>query len=393
MNYKFTDKETDKMNKLIINSMVVLSMIISVSGCGKKPEKISTTGRVNTIVEQEIVDKKTKVSSIQAQVISEIAEKSIEDKESSVLSTPQRFATIGTYFSSYALGKSDTIVASIYNQQGKLGSDIWVFKNGNIRVTQTNYFNRHPNFSATGESIYFASTKRKPSRDRYDQNSYIWKIPSHGGGGLTRIGTPTYRYDNPQASPNDSKILFSTEEFKGSEPFIWYMNKNGALPTQLKQGEYASWIDEETILFSAKDETTGLYTIWTTKTDGSSLTQIIADNSMDCIAAEMSPDGKFIAFVKQSPHKNFSKKMQSRDIFIFSTTDYLSQQMTTNISRDDMPHWSQKGNYLYFRSSRGVAWNIWRLSTKFLYPSTKTKPKSLPKIESVERKYNIDKPY
>ena len=177
------------------------------------------------------------------------------------------------------------------------------------------------------------------------------------------------------------------------------MNKNGALPTQLKQGEYASWIDDNTILFSAKDDTTGLYTIWTTKTDGSSLTQIIADNRMDCIAPEMSPDGKYIAFVKQLPNKtSLSTEMQSRDIYIFNTKDYLTQQVTTNRSRDDMPHWSNSGEHLYFRSSRGVSWNIWRISTKFLYPNTpKIKAKSVKKVKKTEKhtkkEYGVNQPY
>jgi hypothetical protein len=191
-------------------------------------------------------------------------------------------------------------------------------------------------------------------------------ISDKGAGGLTRIGTPVYQFLNPQQSPDGTKILFSSREFFENSPFIWYMKKNGALPTQLKQGTYAEWLDDETIIFSAKDENTGLFAIWKSNIDGSNLTQIIADNEMDCISPTIDPTKKFVAYVKQAPKGNKVEKLQSRDVHVFQLDDALSQQITTNISRDDMPKWSPDGGYLYFRSSRGLAWNIWRLSTGFL---------------------------
>ena len=108
------------------------------------------------------------------------------------------------------------------------------------------------------------------------------------------------------------------------------------------------------------------YSIWTTKIDGSNLTQIIFDSEMDCIFPTASPNGQYIAYVKQLPNINKTVEMQSRDIYIFNFQDNLSQQITTNISRDDMPHWSTEGDFLYFRSSRRLSWNVWRLPTTFL---------------------------
>ena len=182
----------------------------------------------------------------------------------------------------------------------------------------------------------------------------------------TRIGTPSYQFLYPIESPDGLKILFSSREFFENSHFIWYEQKNGALPTQLKQGLYANWLDNNTIVFSTKDENTGFYSIWTSNIDGSNLTQIIFDSEMDCIFPAASPNGQFIAYVKQLPNINKTVEMQSRDIHIFNFQDNLSQQITTNISRDDMPHWSTEGDFLYFRSSRGLAWNIWRLPTTFL---------------------------
>jgi Tol biopolymer transport system component len=355
-------------NKIILIA-IISSCVFLFSGCvtTKTKKDLPATGKVSVVIEKEISDEKTGAILIQAERLDEIAERSVTDKGAEALLTPQRFANIGSsYFSSYSVGTSNEIIVSIYNQEGKSGSDLWIFKNGKMRLTKTNYFNQHPSFSTDGKSVYFAASRGKRNLSKYDQNSYIWRMPSDGAGGLTRIGTPVYQFFYPLESPDGSKILFSSREFYENSPFIWYMQKNGALPTQLKQGLFATWLDSNTIVFSAKDENTGFYSIWTSIIDGSNLTQIIFDNEMDCIFPEVDYSGQFIAYVKQSPNKNKIVEMQSRDIHVFHFKDGLSQQITTNISRDDMPHWSPKGDYLYFRSSRGLAWNIWRLSTTFL---------------------------
>lgn len=325
------------------------------------------TGKVSVFVEKEIADKKTGDILIQTERLEEIAERSTMDKGAEALLTPQRFANIGSYFESYSVGPNNQILASIHNQEGKSGSDLWIFKAGRMRLTKSNLFNRYPSFSASGKNVYFvASRGQQKSMDKYEQNSYIWRMPSDGSGGFTRIGTPAYHFLDPIESPDGSRILFSSREFFENSPFIWYMQQNGALPTQLKQGHYANWLDSNRIVFSAKDENTGLYSVWTSRIDGSNLTQIISDNEMDCIYPVANPSGEWIAYVKQAPNRDRSLEAQSRDIHVFGFRDGLSQQITTNISRDDMPRWSPEGDYLYFRSSRGLAWNIWRLDTAFL---------------------------
>lgn len=52
---------------------------------------------------------------------------------------------------------------------------------------------------------------------------------------------------------------------------------------------------------------------------------------------------------------------ETRDVYVYDTQTGLSQQLTTNASRDDMPRWSADGSSLMFRSTRGVGWNIWRV--------------------------------
>jgi len=337
------------------------------TGCAyKEPVKdLPATGNVTVLIEKARVDEKEGLITIEVESYEELAERSIADKGAESLLTPQRYANIGTYFMSYQVGPENQIIASVFNnQEGRWFSDLWIFDKGKIRLTKTNYLNNDPSFSIDGESVYFVSSRAKKSFKKYDQASYIWRIRSNGAGGLTRIGTPSNRFFDPVESPDENNILFSSREFYGSNNFIWYMQKNGALPTQLKQGQFAKWIDNDTIVFSSFDESTELYTIWTSKIDGSMLTQIISDINMHCIHPAPSKDGQFIAYVKQMPGTGDLE--DSRDIYIYNIKEGLSQQITTNLSRDDLPQWSNDGEFIYFRSSRGLRWNIWRLPTTFL---------------------------
>ena len=352
---------------------VAMFMVLIVGCSGARPKKeLPPTGKVKAVVERE-VEKKGAIS-LEVKQIEELAERSTADKGAEALLTPQRVATIGDFFEHYDVGPDNAIVASVYNKDGKSGSDIWIFKTGKTRLTKTNYFHYTPSFSSDGNAVYFVSDRGKKPTSEYDQTSYVWRIPSNGAGGITRIGTPCFRYDAPVESPSGRYILVSAKEFYQTDFFVWYMERNGALPTQLKQGFGARWLGDRKIIFQSRDENTGRLSIWTCNLDGSNLTQIISDPEMDCLMPAPSPNGELVAYVKQ---KHLSKKdvgdldklsevLNSRDIYIYKYKDGLSQQITTNISRDDIPRWSPDGKFLYFRSSRGLSWNIWRLSTDFL---------------------------
>ena len=290
----------------------------------------------------------------------EYAEKSIADKGADSLMTAQRVIPMPTYFESYFIGYDNQIVASIYNfkKNTVLSSDVWLLGNGKVRITNSDYYNSNPSLSKDGKQIYFASDRGRVVRDAYAQNSYIWRMSSVGAGGLGRIGTASFYYSSPVESPNGEKVLLSQMDFSGKQPYIWYMGRNGELPTQLQSGRDAKWISDTQIVYSGIDESTNRWSLWTMNIDGTRLTQIQSDRSLHCIQPAPSPDGKYIAFVKQN-----SKQEDSRDVYIYNVKSGLTFQVTTNKSRDDFPQWSQDSQHLYFRSSRGGKWNIWRIQS------------------------------
>jgi len=361
-------------NKIrLIALPLTLCCLISLAGCAAPSQETPTTaltGNITVIEQKEVASKETGQLSIVIEHFEEIAERSIVDKGADTLLTVQKVVSPGSAFSSYDVGKDDRIVASVFNQEGRNGSDIWVFGGGKTRISNSNDFNDFPSFSTDSKHIYFSSTRNRATGGLYDQNCYIWRMVASGAGGITRIGTPVFAFSGAQESPDGQRLLFDAREFYENSSFVWYSSRNGNLPTMLTQGRDARWMDDEKIIFSTMDENSGLEAIWTLNIVGSELTQILSDPELDCFSPEPSPNGKHIAYVKKKPgdeSRSTDKKIKStRDVFVYTIETGLSQQITTNISRDDMPQWSETGDALFFRSTRGVSWNIWRVATTFL---------------------------
>lgn len=348
--------------------------LFSLAGCAvptePDPAPAAPTGSITIIERKEVVNAQTGQVSIVLQRIEEVAERSIVDKGADTLLAVQKVVSPGTEFTSYDVGKDDRIVAAVYNQMGENGSDIWVFSGGKTRISNSDYFNDFPTFSTDSKHIYYSSTRNKQDGGLYAQNCFIWRMVTSGVGGITRIGTPVYAYAGVQQSPDGQRLLFDAREYQENSSFVWYSTPNGSLPTMLTQGRDARWMDDEKIIFSTLDENSGLEAIWTLNIVGSELTQILSDPELDCFSPEPSPNGKHIAYVKKKPgdeSRSTDKKIKStRDVFVYTIETGLSQQITTNASRDDMPQWSETGDALFFRSTRGVSWNIWRVATTFL---------------------------
>lgn len=298
--------------------------------------------------------------------VGEQAQKSIVDENSDSLLAPQRYAEFESFFHHFDVSNENALIASVHNRNNKKNSDLWIIKGtgAKVRLSNTSYNHFTPSFSSNAKFIYFTSYRGKLKSSMTSQDSYLWRYPSSGIGGITRIGSGAYLIKFPVESPNGEMIAYSAIELFGNQNYIWYMNKNGSLPTQLKKGTNPKWIDNNTLIFQSMDENSLRETIWTCTLDGSNFTQIISDSKNNCIQPYPSPNGDYVAFVKEDPEADNPE--QARDVYVYNLKSGLSQQITTNKSRDDLPTWSSDGSYLFFRSSRGVGWNIWRMSTDFL---------------------------
>jgi Tol biopolymer transport system component len=354
-------------------TLCISALPVVLAACGSLPSAEGPQfGDVTKVEIEEVKDEETGKTTVVAEERTERAEVSVADIGTESLMTVQRYITVGQPFENFAIADDGRITVSQFNREGQDGLDIWIYGPGKMRVTKTSHYNASPSFSRDGSKIYFSSRRGRVQWGDFDQPDYIWRVAALGGGGVTRIGYPAHSYEGTvEESPDGKHILYASRELGGSDSSIWMANAQGNLPTQLAAGHSPGWLDDETIVFVAPDPNTGLDAIWSRSTSGTELTQLAADAEANCLQPAASPDGRYIAYVKESADapgrrgRNASRDPEeSRDIYVYDTHTGLSQQLTTNASRDDLPRWSSDGSSLLFRSTRGLAWNIWRVSTQ-----------------------------
>ncbi len=333
--------------------LIPIYLALVLTGCATTSNDEVPTAPVTVFVEQFEIDNDTDSHYYRFFGYNEPAELGVVDAGLKNLPTPEKYATLGSSLNYYDVGGNGQVVASMLNENGDEGLDLWKIASANARLTSTTNFHFTPSVSKDGESVYFSSVRgRKGSR-----TNYIWRMPAQGTGNMTRIGAPGFLVRWPSESPNGEYLLYSVKE-DIEEPFeIWFTTTTGAVATQMGFGEYPTWLGDEQILYQNQDESTTNYNVWRINADGTERTELISNAGLNSIHAEADPSGRFIAYVKEDPKIG----PESRDIFVYRVSDGKSQQVTSNISRDDLPRWSEDGTYLFFRSTRGVEWGIWRL--------------------------------
>lgn len=251
-----------------------------------------------------------------------------------------------------------TILVEILDQENaerKINtfSNIWslnAYTSGGIRrVTQGNYFDRHPCISPDGEYVYFSSNRTG--------RHTIWRLSMKTLGGLGLVTSGATSDSLPELSPDGKNLLYTAHMIGSDIPQIWTIPIGRGLPTQLREGSNAQWSkDGQRILFSAQDRTTAMEKIWTMALDGSSPTQITSGSDKNDIHPRWSPDGSKIIFASD---RGIAGGKANYDIWIMNADGSELKQLTTNGSRDDLPVFSPDGKSIYFRSNRGIKWDIW----------------------------------
>src|SRR5262245_60633544 len=84
--------------------------------------------------------------------------------------------------------------------------------------------------------------------------------------------------------------------------------------------------------------------------------------------AQISPDGKHVAYVVNVIDKNENKG--KRSVCLTATTGDAQIRWLTSAGNNDSPRWSRDGKYLAFLSSRDGAPQIYLAETQFLLNNT-----------------------
>jgi len=227
-------------------------------------------------------------------------------------------------------------------------------RGGLVRRTESGYFDLQPTYSPDGEYIFFSSNRAG--------GSSIFRISATGRGGSTLLTSQSGRDNFPDVNPSGNTLFYSSFLLGLAEPQIWSQSLPDGPPSQFRSGLRPKVSPNgEFVIFSRYNTTTESTKIWRMRSDGSEVTELASSGRANDLHPSWSPDGGKIVF-SSDRGADPETEPDRLDIWIMDANGSNVRQLTTNPSRDDLPVFSLDGESIYFRSNRGNAWNIWRLS-------------------------------
>ena len=256
-----------------------------------------------------------------------------------------------------------TLVASILEELQNGGrteyrANIWQL-NSSIAgaprkaVTTDSFFDLEPNPSADGTTLFFSTTR--------NGRLGIWNLNLNGKGGLRTVTSGNTVDFAPASKPGSQQIYYSAfVPGSSAAAYIWNRPTNGGMPEQLTEGSYPQWNPAGTkLLYIRGDVKQNKARIWICDADGGNQTMISSGGGdFNDIDARWSLDGKKIIF---SSNRSILKDKRNYDIYIMDAEGSNVVQLTTNGSHDDKPVFAPDGKTIFFRSNRGLVWDIWTM--------------------------------
>lgn len=220
-------------------------------------------------------------------------------------------------------------------------------------VTQGDYFDIHPNPSVDGSTLYFSTTR--------NGRLGIWNLNLNGKGGLRTVTMGNTADFSPALKPKTEHIYYAAVLPGSSAPaYIWNKPSNGGMPEQLTEGYDPQWSPNgKRLLYIKGNAKDNKARIWVCDADGGNQTQLsTGSGNYNDIDARWSTDGKKIIFAS---NRSLLKGKNNYDIYIMDAEGGNLTQLTTNGSHDDKPVFAPDGETVFFRSNRGLVWDIWTM--------------------------------
>lgn len=260
-----------------------------------------------------------------------------------------------------------------------------------------------PDFSPSGKTVFFSSTRHRPTADIYAQSStgtavtQLTSDPAHDvmpavspdgsrvafasnrsgewnlyvmnatGGQAVQVTENSEHELHPTWSPDGQHLVYCRLNQRSERWEIWTVQVDRpAVQTFVTFGLFPEWHPtDNVVLFQRSRERDDRYFgVWTIKiVDGQGLepTEVISSPDMASINPTWSPDGQFIACATvQHPSRGpFSAdKPSTSDVWIVRADGSLKTNLTNGYHVNLMPCWAPDNN-LIFISDRGGFDNIW----------------------------------
>lgn len=219
-------------------------------------------------------------------------------------------------------------------------------------ATTGNFFDITANASVDGKTLYFASTR--------NGRLAIWSLNMKTMSGLRLLTNANTADYSPAINPEASDLLYTAVLPGGNNPaYLWSKPADGnGMPSQLREGYNAVWSpDGKKCLYVKGSMAKNQAKIWVMDANGGNPTQLSTGNgSYNDIDPHWSIDGKRIVFAS---NRGTVKGRQNYDIWIMDADGAHITQLTTNSSCDDKPVFAPDNKTVFFRSNRGLVWDIW----------------------------------
>lgn len=221
-------------------------------------------------------------------------------------------------------------------------------------ITTGNFHDITPNASSDGKMLYFSTTR--------NGRLCICRLNMQRQSGITTVTQGNTADYSPALHPGTKELLYAAVlPGSGNPAYLWEMPvADRGLPSQLREGYEPRWSpDGKKLLYIKGNREKNQAKIWICDRDGGNPTQLsMGTGDFNDIDANWSIDGKRIVFAS---NRSVIKDKQNYDIWVMDADGGNLTQLTTNGSCDDNPVFGPDGKTVYFRSNRGLVWDIWQL--------------------------------
>ena len=177
------------------------------------------------------------------------------------------------------------------------------------------------------------------------QADTVWEAPNWSGDGRYLLANSGGRLYRIPVNGTGAGFGNATPEAVAIDPSLRLNNDHAPSP------------DGKQIAFSAASAASRGSQVYLANADGSNVRLMVGETPS--YFHGWSPDGKYLAYVRQHPGANGAPA--NYDIFRIPASGGESQQLDSNPAYDDGPDYSPDGKWIYFNSDRAGGWDIWRI--------------------------------
>ncbi|HEU5459266.1 MAG TPA: hypothetical protein VFU83_02180, partial [Pyrinomonadaceae bacterium] len=240
--------------------------------------------------------------------------------------------------------------SALVTVQAQVIAKVWMLRKGESKPTPI----------TTGTSRYYDLCAAPDDKIVYASdasgNADIFQIGSNGE--TTQLTSEGRRNYAPVVSPDNRYLAFHSNRAGVFQ--VFRSERDGTNPKQLTFGNSEStWPsfspDSKWIVYQHYEPGTP-FKLWRVAVDGGtpeSVTDGVA------IRAEISPDGKLIAFWYNDQQQNSSWKLKVVQFHGGATVNVFDVPPTVQVNWDSPLHWTPDGRYLTYVDHRGGFDNIW----------------------------------